>query len=256
MDKRKLEKLLKNMDADTKVPKGLAAKISANVHAHGKKLERNKIIWATVKMSVAMLVLVYGLAATVLSSMGSRLALLISAFANDPSLLLSSNGFGALVERLPIISGVLLLAGLIYVLQHVAIKSLKKSPFVFATTVTSLALFVVIGSFVSGIVIGADNDNEVQQLASNTIFNPVVTSASERDYSFYGTIKNVQRMKEAGVTVFVVNTDGGDKTVSVDITKVKMVVEDSGDLPGVGDNIFVVGEPAKNGLKATFLRVY
>ncbi|MBU0981129.1 hypothetical protein KKC94_00375 [Patescibacteria group bacterium] len=115
-----IETMLKNFVPDIKVPVDLSAKISIRVKKRAVFLSRWEIIKSGVVTLFALLVAFYGLTGLVLSVIESDLVLYILTMIKAPSILFSSTGFMAILERLPLLSMSLLMGSVLFVIYYFA----------------------------------------------------------------------------------------------------------------------------------------
>lgn len=240
MDDKTLKKLMKGIDEDVKVPKNLSAKISNQVAIRARQLERKKMIWSGIKISVALLLAIYALTGIIVNFMSGHVMTFLKSFWDVPSLLFSSDGIVALYERLPLISALLFVAATVYVIRHLAIRGLNKSPYVFATVITSFAVVVTFGSFVAGMAVGSNSNETVQNLTGSSIFAPVINTVGQHEYSNVGVVSSITPNNNHLSSKLVLVLDNGDKRI-INVPDEILAKDDV----KVGDEIAVVGTPNK-----------
>jgi hypothetical protein len=242
MKEKQLEKILKKMDSEIKVPAGLAAKISTKVDARAKVLERRQLVWSTAKLGAALLVMIYGLTAATITLMESQIVTFLATIVEVPSLLFSYEGARALLERLPVVSGVILLGAALYAVRHMAIRGVRKNTAILGTVMASLAVVVVSGAFVAGMAIGVNSSDDVQQLAGNKIFSPIVQAASQHQFGTSGQLASVE-VTDDGAFMLLKTADGEERSVSVGPKFIDDFKKKNGVEPKPGDNVFIIGHP-------------
>ncbi len=243
MDDKKLKKLLKGMDEDVKVPKNLAAKISRSVGRHAKVLERRMAIWSGVKVAVALLLGIYALTGIVVNLMNAHIWEYLSTVFEAPSVFFSSEGLIGLYERLPLLSGLLLLVAGVYVIRHLAIKGIRKSPYVFATVMSSFAVVLVTGAFVAGMAISVNSGEDMQELAGEGLFDPVINTVGQHEYSNFGTVMSITVAEgaTAGMRELTLELENGETRIA----RMHKNVIGANEVK-IGDQIMVVGKPMQN----------
>lgn len=109
----KFEHSLQSIHSDVKVPQNLAERIKARIHAYAALLERKLILRSGGLALLALILSFYGLAGLLSNVVESEFSFYMSSMLSEPSLLLNSTGLRAFLERIPVVSILILTAGLV-----------------------------------------------------------------------------------------------------------------------------------------------
>jgi hypothetical protein len=233
----KIKNWLEELDEKILVPENLSQKIQHAVSRKARVLHRKEMFWAGVKLAVSLGIAIYALTAIILTIMDSSTYL--SSLLQTPKVIFSREGFNSFMERVPILSMILFSLAAIYSVRHMVIKGLHRNKMVYQSVFAVMAIFVLGGTFLGGMAIGSNSSEEVQNIASESLFEAVTVSEDDYEYSTVGTVITVKEFEDQ--TIIVVKMDSGF-TRAIKVTET--VLANMGELPEVGDRIFALGGPS------------
>lgn len=256
--KKTLEPILKELNAWTPVPKGLAHRIQKAVHKEAERAGHRFVFWSSVRLALGLCSVILGFTSLVVQWSYAEPLTYISSVWSEPSLMASWSGLRAFAEQVMLLPFLFFLGGLIYVVRHIMIRGLKSGR-VLTSMMASLFVVVAVGSFFGGIAVGASGSESITAFASETILNPFVKPSSGFSYTAKGIVQSAKEESDLLILVTLELSNGDTKLIEVP----KGVWKKHGDTMGgglnqgfIGKEIFVVGDigSMENSLRANFFK--